>query len=222
MGHGLHYPHPWIWIWSFLDMVMSLLIRCSCIPFYFYFSITSSTLLIHHYAPPLMWLHATWCDHMGSHPLTTLAFIHFIGPASLIWWTGVLQFTCFISILSSPTCALLQPNQSWILMPHGQALTIASLQMSLILAFLFAICIKLAHIYLLTHNCLYEFPPEFRLSTYTSPHITFALHHFASHHTASQSHHLYLLHHTWRQSLTPRLHPQSQYDLYLDLWLHQC
>ena len=111
--------------------LMSLLIRYSHIPFYFHFSITFPTLLIHHYAPLLMWPHTT----------THNTRLHFNRPVSLIWWTDVLQFTCFISILSSPMCALLQPDQSQILTPCSQALTIASLWMSLVLTFLLTICI---------------------------------------------------------------------------------
>ena len=45
--------------------------------------------------------------------------------------------------LVSPMCALPWSNQSWTLALHGQALTIASLWMSLMLTFLFAICINL-------------------------------------------------------------------------------
>ena len=81
----------------------------------------------------------TPCQHDCTQCIHT--HLCFIRPASLIWWTDFLQFTCFMSILSSPTCTLLQPDQSQILTPRGQALTIASLQMSLVLAFLFTICI---------------------------------------------------------------------------------
>ena len=44
-------------------------------------------------------------------------------------------------VYSSPLCALLWPNQSCIIAPHSQALTIASLRASLVLSFLFTICI---------------------------------------------------------------------------------
>ena len=99
----------------------------------------------HHYAPLLMQPH-TWhdqmrCDHMRLHLLVHNAHLCFIRPALLIWWTDVLRFTCFISIPSSPTCALPQPDKSQILALHGQALSIASFQMSLVLTFLLTICI---------------------------------------------------------------------------------
>ena len=42
------------------------------------------------------------CNHTWSHLHLHFTHTHFIGPASLIWWTHVLWFTCFISILSSP------------------------------------------------------------------------------------------------------------------------
>ena len=95
-------------------------------------------LSLHHWSTTM---HPCWHNHTCLHSLMHNTCLHFIGPASLIWWTDVLQFTCFISILSSPTCTLPWPDQSWILAPCGQALTIALLQMSLVLAFLFTICI---------------------------------------------------------------------------------
>ena len=95
-------------------MVMSLLIRYSRIAFYFHFSITFSTLLIHHYAPQH---DCTWHNHMCLHLLSHGTCLHFIRPASLIWWTDVLQFTCFISILSNPNvwAPVAQPTMN----PHG-------------------------------------------------------------------------------------------------------
>ena len=76
--------------------VMSILIRYAHIPFYFDFSFTSSTSSIHHHAP----LHRhdrTWL-HSHLHDNHTCS----IRPISLIWWTHVLRFTCYISILSIP------------------------------------------------------------------------------------------------------------------------
>ena len=35
------------------------------------------------------------------------------------------------------------------------------------------------------HNCLYQFPPELRFSTYASHRLTLISHYFASHHTAT-------------------------------------
>ena len=89
---------------------MSLLIRYSYIPFYFHFCITFSTSPIHNYThtPLPTQPHATWlCLLMHD------TCLHFIRPASLIWWTDVLQFTCFISILSSPNVC---PPAAWLIM----------------------------------------------------------------------------------------------------------
>ena len=148
----------------------------SCIPHYFCFSITFSTLLIHYYTP-------CQCNLLHKPPQSlmydTLTF------ASSDW-------PCLFDghminnphVYSSPFSYIMHPpwpDQSQIITLCGQALTIASLQMSLVLAFLFTICICLA----------------------------FASPHFALHCIALQSHHLYLLCHTWRQSITPRSHPQS-------------
>ena len=86
-----------------------------------------STSLIHHYTPHR-------CDLMCKPPCSLAYYTPLcsIRLALLIWWTDDLQFTCFISILSYPTCALLWLNQSWSIAPCSQALTIASLQMSLV------------------------------------------------------------------------------------------
>ena len=51
-------------------------------------------------------------------------------------------------------------------------------------------------------NCLYESPPELRFCTYFALFCTI-LHRIA----LPRSHRLYLPQYTWRQSLTPRLHP---------------
>ena len=91
-------PAPtWLHLFHWTDLtLMSILIRYSHIPFYFCFSITSSTSSIYHYAPP------HWSD-----------CTHFIRPISFIWWTHVLQFTCFISILSIPN---VHPPAVWPIM----------------------------------------------------------------------------------------------------------
>ena len=147
-----------------------------------------------------------------THPHTdTTAHDHtctcFIGPVSLIWWTYVLQFTCFISILSIPNVCppmvwpIMNPRTTWSGTFYNFALDEAFAHFLVDHSYLTCLYLPFK-----TENCPYKFPPEFRLSTYTSPHITFTLHHFTLHHTASQSHCLYLLHHTWRQYLTPRLH----------------
>ena len=53
-------------------------------------------------------------------------------------------------------------------------------------------------------NCIYKFADLVH-----SPHLTSHSLHPILHHITSQSYCLCLLHHTWRQSLTPRSHPQS-------------
>ena len=103
--------------------------------------------------------------------------------------------------LVSPMCALPQSNQSRTLALCSQALTIASLWISLsCLPFVFNLPVFTFHHIEEPHNCLYEFPPELRFSTYASHHIT-------SHYLAIPL--SLLVHRTWRWSLTPRLHPQS-------------
>ena len=175
--------------------MMSLLIRYAHIPFYFCFSFTSSTSLIHHYAPP------HWCDRTQSH------------SHSLIWWTHVLQFTCFISILSIPNMhpPMVQPIMS----PHTtRSGTFYS----------FALDEPYAH-FLVYHSyltCLYlpfapykshtiahmNFPQNSDLAL--TPHITPHLPHTISHCTALPHNPTVLtIDHTWRWSLTPRSHPQS-------------
>ena len=145
----------------------------------------------------VMWPHTTRCDHIQSHLLAHDTHLHFIRPASLIWWTDVLQFTGFISILSSPMClpaawSIMNPHATWSGTYYSFALNEP------------CACFLVCHLYLTClylpfnkDNCLYEFSPVFRLSACTSPHLTFTLPHFTLHHTASQSCCLYLLHHTW-------------------------
>ena len=74
------------------------------------------------------------CSHMMCLPLlhwTSLTYLMDI-------WCMIHMFTVSFLVTS---CALQWPNQSWIIAPHGQALTIASLWMSLVLTFLITICI---------------------------------------------------------------------------------
>ena len=159
------------------------------------------------------------CTNTTTHNHT---HTHFIRLISLIWWTHVLQFTYFISILSIPNVhpsvvrPITDPCTTW----SGTFYSFASDE-------------PYAH-FLVDHSyltCLYlpfdtrrithmSSPPEFRFSTYTLHHIALASHHFTSRHTTSQSHHLYLLYHAWRQSLTPKLHPQSHIGFILRSLLH--
>ena len=114
---------------------------------------------------------------------------HFIGLISLIWWTHDLWFTCFTSILSISN--MHPPAVWWIMSPHTtQSGTFYS----------FALDKPYAH-FLVYHSyltCLYlpfapekshaiypyEFPPEFKISTYALHHTAFILHHFTSYCTA--------------------------------------
>ena len=91
--------------------MMSLLIRYAHIPFYFHFSFTFSTSLIHHYTPLLR------CNRTQSHSL------HWTNRTYLmdIWLTIHMYLLLF---LVSPTCPLLRSNQSQVLAPRGQALSI--------------------------------------------------------------------------------------------------
>ena len=93
--------------------VMSLLIRYTHIPFYFRFSFTSSTLLIHHYAPPHR--HDCMQSHSHSPHRTNLAYL-------MDTWFMIHMY--LLLFLVSPTCPLLRSNQSQALAPRGQALSI--------------------------------------------------------------------------------------------------
>ena len=106
--------------------------------------------------------------HRHDHTRT-----HFIGPVSLIWWTHVLQFTCSISILSIPNVCppmvqpIMDPCTMWSGTYHSFALD--EPYAHFLVYHLYLTCLYLPFT---TYNCLYEFPPEFRLSTCTSHHIT--------------------------------------------------
>ena len=160
---------------------MGLPIRYAHIPFYFCFSFTSSTSLIHHYTLQPHVITLTLARHSHSLHLTNLTY---------------LMDTCFtihmflLLFLVSPTCALLQSHT-----PCGQALSIAllwmSLMLSLLLLFIFNLPVFTFRYTQAPTNCLYEFPPELRFSTYVSHCLALILHCFALHCTASQSHCLY-------------------------------
>ena len=176
---------------------MSLLIRYAHIPFYFRFSFTFSTLPIHHYAPPL------WRDRTQLHSLhwTDLTYLMDI-------WLMIHMY--LLLFLVSPTCPLLRSNQSWVLTPRGQALSI-----TLPYAHILVYHSYLTSLYLpfreniITEaptNCLYESPQNWDLAL--TPCTISHLFRTISHRIAlPRSHCLYLPQYTWRQSLTPRLHP---------------
>ena len=155
--------------------LMSLLIRYAHIPFYFCFSFTFSTLLIHHYAPPL------WHNHTQSHSLHWTNLTHLMDT----WFMIHMYLLLF---LVSPTCPLLQSDQSQALAPCSQALSITSAYARFLVFHLYLTCLYLPFAQIIIreepHNCLYQFPPELRFSTYTLHHLALILHYFASHCTA--------------------------------------
>ena len=147
-------------------------------------------------------------------PPTMMHHLCCIGPASLIWWTDDLQFTWFTFLYLVIMCALLQPGQSQIIVPCGQALIIALPQMSLVLTFLFTYHLYITCLYLLYHQRLqeYEFLPVFRFSVFTL-HICLAPFHIALHH---------LCYTTPRDNpLPPDCTLRATWDLCLDRLLHQ-
>ena len=154
---------------------MSLLIIYAHILFYFCFSFTFSTMPIHHYAPLLQ------CDRTQSHSLhrTDLAYL------MDIWFTIHMYLILF---LVSPVFPLLWSDWSWVLAPHGQALSITSPYAHFLVSYLYLTCLYLPFtqniITKTPTNCLYESPPELRFSTYALHRLAFISHFFASHHTA--------------------------------------
>ena len=90
--------------------------------------------------------------------------------------------------LVSTTCPLLRSDQSRVLAPHGQALSITSPYAHILVYHSYLTCLYFTfHKKIITEaptNCLYESPPELRFSTYASHCLTLISHYFASHHTA--------------------------------------
>ena len=85
----------------------------------------------------------------------------------------------YISIFNLPHTSPPQLNQSWIIVPCGQTLTIPSLQMNLVLAYHLYITCQ----YIPYHRVLpdWSFP---QISDFVRlPHLVFTLPHFASHPT---------------------------------------
>ena len=119
---------------------MSLLIQYCHIPHYFCFSFISSHCWSTATHPTNMTSHASLCNH-------SCVMLPFIGPyssysiipAPLSWWTDDLLTSLLLSHFFVTQCALLWPDQSWVVMLCSQGL---SSQMSLVLNFLFII-----HIY---------------------------------------------------------------------------
>ena len=94
--------------------------------------------------------------------------------------------------LVSPMCPLPWSDQSRALAPPGQALSITLPYACFLVYHLYLTCLYLPFTQgEEPHNCLYQFPPELRFSTYVLHHLTLISHHFALHCTALQSHCLY-------------------------------
>ena len=91
--------------------------------------------------------------------------------------------------LASPTCPLLQSDQSRGLAPHGQALSIASPYARILVYHSYLTSLYLPFtkniIAEALTNCLYESPPELRFCTYASHLFCTILHYFASHRSAT-------------------------------------
>ena len=89
--------------------------------------------------------------------------------------------------LVSPTCPLMRSDQSRVLTPRGQALSITLPYAHFLVFHSYLTCLYLPFAQnIITEaltNCLYESPPELRFSTYTSHHLALILHYFASHRT---------------------------------------
>ena len=90
--------------------------------------------------------------------------------------------------LVSPMCPLLRFNQSRALALRGQALSITLPYACFLVFHLYLTCLYLPFTQIIVreepHNCLYQFPPELRFSTYTSHCLALISHYFASHRTA--------------------------------------
>ena len=90
--------------------------------------------------------------------------------------------------LVSPTCPLLRSDQSQALTLHSQALSITLPYAHFLVFHLYLACLYLPFAQIIIreepHNCLYQFPPELRFSTYVLHRLALISHYFASHRTA--------------------------------------
>ena len=184
---------------------MSLLIRYAHIPFHFCFFFTFSTLSIHHYAPPLRSDRTHTCACM-TITLASSNRSHL--------FDGHMTYDSHV-FLVSPTCPLLRSDQSWALAPCGQALSITFPYAHFLVYHSYLTCLYFTFRKIIIreepHHCLYQFPSELRFSTYALHCLALISHYFAISVCIPiwiwVSHHLYLPHYTWRQSLAPRSHP---------------
>ena len=90
--------------------------------------------------------------------------------------------------LVSPMCPLLWSDQSRALAPRSQALSITSPYAHFLVFHSYLTCLYLPFAQNIIreepHNCLYQFPPELRFSTYALHRLTLISHHFTSRRTA--------------------------------------
>ena len=94
--------------------------------------------------------------------------------------------------LVSPMWPLPWSNQSQALTPCSQALSITLPYAHFLVYHSYLTCLYLPFAQTEEpHNCLYQFPPELRFSTYALHRLALILPHFTSHRIASQSHCLY-------------------------------
>ena len=102
------------------------------------------------------------------------------------WFTIHMYLLLF---LVSPTCPLLQSDQSQALAPRGQALFLTLPYAHFLVFHLYLTCLYLPFTQNIIreepHNGLYQFPPELRFSTYTLHRLTLISHYFALHCTAT-------------------------------------
>ena len=170
------------------------------------------------------------CLYIADPPLRTSAPMR---PLVLAWQSHLLYRTdlaylmdiwltihmYLLLFLVSPTCPLLQSDQSRVPAPHGQALSIASPYAHVLVYHSYLTCLylpfakKTESITKAPTNCLYESPQNWdfalTLRTYFALFCTISLRI-----ALPWSHRLYLPQYTWRQSLTPRSHPLRAHRIY--------
>ena len=130
------------------------------------------------------------------HPRTD-ATTHDHTCTRFIWWTHVLWFTCFTSILSNPNMCpptvwpIMSPRTTWSHTFYSFTLDEPYVLFLVNYSYLTSLYLPFAPDKSHTQFHPYKFPPEFKLSTYTSHRTAFTLYHFAFYCTALQSHCLY-------------------------------
>ena len=128
---------------------------------------------------------------MQPHVITLAQQSHLLYQTELAYlmdiWLMIHMY--LLLFLVSPTCPLLQSNQSRALTPCGQALFLTLPYAHFLVFHSYLTCLYLPFdrniITEALTNCLYESPPELRFSTYASHHLTLISHYFASHRTAT-------------------------------------